>query len=126
MKKQKALPAPIEKQKKRRGGKRFRKLKANFEVTELGKQANRMQFNVAQSEDVTTGAEFGMIGSSATGRVRTTVSKDTQKLGKSTRVVCVCVCVYVCVCVCVCVCCFDGHGCLDVCTEAFNAISSGN
>ena len=50
MKKQKALPAPIEKQKKRRGGKRFRKLKANFEVTELGKQANRMQFNVAQSE----------------------------------------------------------------------------
>ena len=41
-----------------------------------------MQFNVAQSEDVTTGAEYGMIGSAATGRVRGPVAKDTQKLGK--------------------------------------------
>jgi hypothetical protein len=48
MKKHKALPAPIDKVKKRRGGKRFRKFKEQFEVTELARQANRMEFNVAQ------------------------------------------------------------------------------
>lgn len=84
MKKHRALPAPIEKVKKRRGGKRFRKLKEKFEVTELARQANRMEFNKAQAEDETTGVELGMIGSSNTGKVRITLAKDTQKLGKST------------------------------------------
>ena len=40
----KALPAPIEAQKKRRGGRRVRKMKERYAVTELRKQANRMNF----------------------------------------------------------------------------------
>ena len=40
----KALPAPIEAPKKRRGGRRVRKMKERYAVTELRKQANRMNF----------------------------------------------------------------------------------
>ena len=64
---------------------RFRKFKAQFEVTELAKQANRMEFNKAQAEDESTGTELGMIGSTNTGKVRGVMAKDTQKLGKSMR-----------------------------------------
>ena len=39
-----ALPAPIEAPKKRRGGRRVRKMKERYAVTELRKQANRMNF----------------------------------------------------------------------------------
>ena len=40
----KALAAPIEAPKKRRGGRRVRKMKERYAVTELRKQANRMNF----------------------------------------------------------------------------------
>ena len=40
----KAVPAPIEAPKKRRGGRRVRKMKERYAVTELRKQANRMNF----------------------------------------------------------------------------------
>merc|ERR1712226_1289370 len=40
----KALPAPLEAPKKRRGGRRVRKQKERYAVTELRKQANRMNF----------------------------------------------------------------------------------
>ena len=40
----KALPAPLEAPKKRRGGRRVRKMKERYAVTELRKQANRMNF----------------------------------------------------------------------------------
>ena len=40
----KALPAPIEGPRKRRGGRRVRKMKERYAVTELRKQANRMNF----------------------------------------------------------------------------------
>ena len=41
-KEKKALPAPIEKARKKRGGRRHRKMKERFEVTELSKFQNRM------------------------------------------------------------------------------------
>lgn len=40
----KALPAPIEAPRKKRGGRRVRKMKERYAVTELRKQANRMNF----------------------------------------------------------------------------------
>ncbi|QQP56586.1 U4/U6 small nuclear ribonucleoprotein Prp31 [Caligus rogercresseyi] len=47
----KALPAPIEAPKKRRGGRRVRKMKEHNAVTELRKQRNRMNFGEVE-EDV--------------------------------------------------------------------------
>ena len=44
MKAVKPLPAPIDMPGKRRGGKRVRKMKERYAVTEMRKQANRMTF----------------------------------------------------------------------------------
>ncbi len=44
MKLVKPLPKPVDPPKKRRGGKRVRKMKERFAVTELRKQANRTTF----------------------------------------------------------------------------------
>jgi hypothetical protein len=40
----KALPTPLEGPRKKRGGRRVRKMKERYAVTELRKQANRMNF----------------------------------------------------------------------------------
>lgn len=40
----KPLPKPIEGSKKKRGGKRVRKMKERYALTEFRKQANRMNF----------------------------------------------------------------------------------
>lgn len=40
----KPLPKPVDAPGKRRGGKRVRKMKARYAVTELRKQANRITF----------------------------------------------------------------------------------
>lgn len=40
----KPLPKPVDPPRKRRGGKRVRKMKARYAVTELRKQANRITF----------------------------------------------------------------------------------
>lgn len=47
----KALPAPVEAPKKKRGGRRVRKMKERYAVTEMRKQANRMNFGELE-EDV--------------------------------------------------------------------------
>ncbi|XP_022909633.1 U4/U6 small nuclear ribonucleoprotein Prp31 [Onthophagus taurus] len=68
----KPLPKPIETSKKKRGGKRVRKMKERYAMTELRKQANRMNFaeieDDAYQEDL--GYTRGTIGKSGTGRVR--------------------------------------------------------
>lgn len=40
----KALPAPIDPGRKKRGGRRYRKMKERLGLTEMRKQANRMNF----------------------------------------------------------------------------------
>ena len=65
----KALPAPIEAPKKKRGGRRVRKMKERYAVTELRKQANRMNFGELE-EDVyqnDLGYTRGNIGKSGIG-----------------------------------------------------------
>ncbi|KAJ1550301.1 U4/U6-U5 snRNP complex subunit prp31, partial [Nowakowskiella sp. JEL0078] len=80
----KALPIPDEGPKKRRGGKRVRKMKEKYAITELSKQQNRMSFGVAEDEvgsmDETTG--LGLIGNQ-TGKIRSTVTDSRTKLGVS-------------------------------------------
>ncbi|XP_014661594.1 PREDICTED: U4/U6 small nuclear ribonucleoprotein Prp31-like [Priapulus caudatus] len=68
----KALPAPIEQSRKKRGGKRVRRMKERLGVTELRKQANRMSFGDieedAYQEDL--GFSSGVIGKGGHGRIR--------------------------------------------------------
>lgn len=49
----KALPKPVDPPKKRRGGKRVRKMKERYAVTEMRKQANRITFgDVSDSQNL--------------------------------------------------------------------------
>lgn len=76
----KALPRPDEKKKNRRGGKRARKAKDAYGMTELRKQQNRVKFGEAEEEvgafDETRG--MGMVGSSS-GHVRANVGESRSK-----------------------------------------------
>ncbi|KZO89868.1 Nop domain-containing protein [Calocera viscosa TUFC12733] len=76
----KALPVPTEGGKKRRGGKRARKAKEAYAMTELRKLQNRIVFGQAEEEagafDETVG--MGMIGGSS-GRVRASAGEDRSK-----------------------------------------------
>ncbi|KAJ2952601.1 hypothetical protein O0L34_g6924 [Tuta absoluta] len=68
----KPLPKPIEQSRKKRGGKRVRKMKERYAMTEFRKNANRMNFadieDDAYQEDL--GYTRGTIGKSSTGRIR--------------------------------------------------------
>ncbi|GAA5870877.1 hypothetical protein JCM3774_001699 [Rhodotorula dairenensis] len=84
----KALPRPDEKKKARRGGKRARKAKEAYAMTELRKQQNRLKFGEAEEEvgayDDVQG--MGMIGSTS-GRVRANMgeARSKAKLSKSAK-----------------------------------------
>ncbi|VTZ66412.1 U4/U6 small nuclear ribonucleoprotein PRP31, putative [Plasmodium chabaudi chabaudi] len=54
MKQKKILPIPDEKKGRKRGGKRYRKLKEKTEITELRKQINRLPFGPDTNEDFYT------------------------------------------------------------------------
>lgn len=68
----KPLPKPIDPSRKKRGGKRVRKMKERYAITEFRKHANRMNFadieNDAYQEDL--GYSRGTIGKAGTGRIR--------------------------------------------------------
>lgn len=83
----KALPAPIDQARKKRGGRRARKMKERLGLTEMRKHANRMNFGEieedAYQEDL--GFSLGTIGKSKTGRIRGPVvdSKTKARISKS-------------------------------------------
>lgn len=68
----KPLPAPIEQSKKKRGGRRARKMKERLGLSEMRKQANRMNFaeieEDAYQDDL--GFSLGTLGKSKTSRIR--------------------------------------------------------
>ncbi|XP_034942090.1 U4/U6 small nuclear ribonucleoprotein Prp31 [Chelonus insularis] len=68
----KPLPKPIDPGRKKRGGKRVRKMKERYAITEFRKHANRMNFadieSDAYQEDL--GYSRGTIGKAGTGRIR--------------------------------------------------------
>jgi U4/U6 small nuclear ribonucleoprotein PRP31 len=80
----KPLPAPDDRPKKRRGGRRMRKLKQKFEMTDLRKQANRTPFGLnAQEEIGDSGKGMGFIGMTGGGKLRlTAVDKGILKKTK--------------------------------------------
>lgn len=72
VKQNKALPAPIEQAKKKRGGKRVRRMKERMAITEFRKQANRMNFGEIEEDAYQDDLGFttGTIGKSGRGRIR--------------------------------------------------------
>lgn len=69
----KALPIPEDKRKSRRGGKRVRRFKERFAMTEMRAQQNKMNFKIDEGEygDSAMGVDMGMLSSaSGSGKLR--------------------------------------------------------
>ncbi|KAK6454498.1 splicing factor [Scheffersomyces xylosifermentans] len=66
----KALPAPVDQKSKKRGGRRFRKMKERFQMSELRKAQNKMEFG-KQEDSITDsfGEEVGLGMSRSNGGV---------------------------------------------------------
>ncbi|KAL2084897.1 hypothetical protein ACEWY4_020415 [Coilia grayii] len=77
----KPLPAPLDGQRKKRGGRRYRKMKERLGLTEIRRNANRMTFGEieddAYQEDL--GFSLGQLGKSGSGRVRAAQVNDATK-----------------------------------------------
>lgn len=79
----KALPIPIEKKKSRRGGKRVRRMKERFKMTDIRSQQNRITFStdVGEYGDSAMGVDVGMVGHKDTGKVRAVQKKEVKMKG---------------------------------------------
>ncbi|KAJ4830794.1 U4/U6-U5 snRNP complex subunit prp31 [Turnera subulata] len=77
-KRSQALPVPSSETKRRRGGRRLRKMKERYALTEMRKLANRMQFGVPEESSLGDGLGFGygMLGQDGCGRLRLSVAQS--------------------------------------------------
>ncbi|WJX81327.1 U4/U6-U5 snRNP complex subunit prp31 [Trifolium repens] len=77
----KPLPVPDSEPKKKRGGRRLRKMKERYAITDMRKLANRMQFGVPEESSLGDGLGegYGMLGQAGSGKLR--VSAGQSKLG---------------------------------------------
>eukprot|EP00002_Diphylleia_rotans_P009661 TRINITY_DN2002_c0_g1_i1.p1 TRINITY_DN2002_c0_g1~~TRINITY_DN2002_c0_g1_i1.p1 ORF type:complete len:502 (-),score=142.02 TRINITY_DN2002_c0_g1_i1:282-1787(-) len=76
----KPLAAPDDRPKKRRGGRKFRKMKEKYGLTELRKAANRMVFGLEEDTVGVTGIGIGMAGSSMSNKLKI---QSSDKLSKA-------------------------------------------
>lgn len=78
----KPLPQPIDQNRKKRGGRRVRRMKERFAVTELRKQANRMTFGEIEEDAYQDDLGFssGHIGKAGTGRIRAAQVDEKTKV----------------------------------------------
>merc|ERR1719272_1144541 len=77
----KPLPIPMGGSKKKRGGKRYRKMKEQYAMTEARKLQNRVLFGKVQDDDL-EGRSMGMLGfSSGGGKMR--VNMESKKMKKA-------------------------------------------
>ncbi|GBG90601.1 hypothetical protein CBR_g50945 [Chara braunii] len=74
----KPLPIPDSEPKKKRGGRRFRKMKERYALTDMRKLANRMQFGIPEESTLGDGIGegFGMLGQAGSGRLRLVASQS--------------------------------------------------
>jgi len=81
-----ALPVPKTDSKKKRGGKRARRLKELYGVTQVQKEANRIRFGGTGDEygDSAMGNTYGRLGQEGSGRLRITI-KEQKKVQKHTE-----------------------------------------
>ncbi|XP_020257070.1 U4/U6 small nuclear ribonucleoprotein Prp31 homolog isoform X2 [Asparagus officinalis] len=82
----KPLPVPDSEPKKKRGGRRLRKKKERYAITDMRKLANRMQFGVPEESSLGDGLGegYGMLGQAGSGKLRVSVvqSKLAAKAAK--------------------------------------------
>ncbi|KAI0463531.1 hypothetical protein LJB42_002531 [Komagataella kurtzmanii] len=85
----KALPIPIDQSSKKRGGRRIRKLKKQFEMSELRKAQNKMEFGTQEESTIDAfGEEIGLglaAKNSQLGKIRSigSVGTNQAKMSKS-------------------------------------------
>ncbi|WOL19871.1 U4/U6 small nuclear ribonucleoprotein Prp31 [Canna indica] len=74
----KPLPVPDSEPKKKRGGRRLRKMKERYAVTDMRKLANRMQFGVPEESSLGDGLGegYGMLGQAGSGKLRVAVGQS--------------------------------------------------
>lgn len=80
----KPLPVPDAEVKKKRGGRRLRKMKERYAMTDSRKLANRMQFGVVEESTLGDGIGegFGMLGQAGSGKLRLAQEKSKLKVPK--------------------------------------------
>ncbi|XP_057437449.1 U4/U6 small nuclear ribonucleoprotein Prp31 homolog [Lotus japonicus] len=82
----KPLPVPDSEPKKKRGGRRLRKMKERYAVTDMRKLANRMQFGIPEESSLGDGLGegYGMLGQAGSGKLRVSMgqSKLAAKVAK--------------------------------------------
>ena len=83
----KALPIPEEKRKSKRGGRRVRKFKERFAMTELRSQQNRLKMSLNEGEygDSVMGNDAGMVGTKDSGKLRAPVQKQVKFSSKKLK-----------------------------------------
>eukprot|EP01104_Vermistella_antarctica_P008616 TRINITY_DN2166_c0_g2_i1.p1 TRINITY_DN2166_c0_g2~~TRINITY_DN2166_c0_g2_i1.p1 ORF type:complete len:441 (+),score=117.54 TRINITY_DN2166_c0_g2_i1:301-1623(+) len=83
----KPLPAPDMVKKKRRGGRRHRKMKEKYAMSDIQKQANRLAFGVVAEETagMEGGTGLGMVGVGGSGQLRLTTKQRKDKFVKQER-----------------------------------------
>lgn len=83
----KALPVPIDQKSKKRGGRRFRKMKERFQMSELRKAQNKMEFGKQEDYIMDEFGEevgLGMSKSGTGGRLKIQANNNTSaKMSKS-------------------------------------------
>lgn len=74
----KPLPVPDSDPKKKRGGRRLRKMKERYAVTDMRKLANRMRFGVAEESSLGDGLGegYGMLGQAGSGKLRVSMGQN--------------------------------------------------
>lgn len=82
----KPLPVPDSEPKKKRGGRRLRKMKERYAMTDMRKLANRMRFGVPEESSLGDGLGegYGMLGQAGSGKLRVSIgqSKLAAKVAK--------------------------------------------
>ncbi|TYZ64925.1 hypothetical protein PybrP1_001148 [[Pythium] brassicae (nom. inval.)] len=82
----KALPIPDEKPRRKRGGKRYRKMKERLQLTDVRREINRQSFATADEEygDNAMGLTAGRLGQEGSGRLRV-VRKEQKQMAKKLK-----------------------------------------
>lgn len=82
----KALPIPDEKPRRKRGGKRYRKMKERLQFTDVRREINRQSFATADEEygDNAMGLTAGRLGQEGSGRLRV-VRKEQKQIAKKLK-----------------------------------------
>ncbi|KAI9907321.1 hypothetical protein PsorP6_004363 [Peronosclerospora sorghi] len=82
----KALPIPDEKPRRKRGGKRYRKIKERLQMTDVRREMNRQSFATADEEygDNAMGITSGRLGQEGSGNLRI-IRKEQKQSSKKLR-----------------------------------------